>query len=478
MTRRSVTQNTALLLVASIIQKVISFGYVIVVARQFSVADLGQFTTALAFSSIFVIFVDLGLTNVMVREGARDESLLGSYAGNVLAIKILTWIASYSVLAGIALFAGYEHNMMILMLLAGCIMLTDGIHTTLYGVLRVKGNMQYEAVGLMVSQGLTLLLGGISMWQSWPIWVLMLAYIIPSLINAIYAASKVQASHIAIWSHISVQTIRRLLRLAIPFALAGIFARLYSFMDQIVIQRTLSDDAAGLYAIPIKIATAFSFIPFSLVAVLYPRFSASHREHPEQTREYLWQASTYLLAVSAPIAMGIGLLAEPIISLVYGPQYDQAVLVLQWIMVGVVASFQAPLFGAALNAIKRQHVQTTIVGVVMALTVTLQGILIPRYGILGGGIAYVCSQWALVLIGYVALPAMLRHVPLGMVWRSVKIIGVTALMGIGVWYVFMQTMSLTITIVSGALIYAGALVASNTWSWHELQELRQLMVKK
>ncbi|MBU4347481.1 oligosaccharide flippase family protein, partial [Patescibacteria group bacterium] len=98
----NIAKNTSYFTFALILQKVISFAYFAIIARAIGPEDLGKYYFAISFTTIFAIFIDIGLSNVLTREVAKyknwdAQSLLSS----VLAIKIP--LAFLSLLATIIL---------------------------------------------------------------------------------------------------------------------------------------------------------------------------------------------------------------------------------------------------------------------------------------------------------------------------------------------------------------------------------------
>src|SRR3989338_2929446 len=91
----SIAKNTAYMTVASIVQKIISFAYFTIVARSIGVEGTGKYFFALSFTTLFVVFVDFGLTNVFVREAARFPDRLKLFLGNILCMKLLLGFLTY-----------------------------------------------------------------------------------------------------------------------------------------------------------------------------------------------------------------------------------------------------------------------------------------------------------------------------------------------------------------------------------------------
>ena len=91
--KQSLAKNTAFLTAAYIIQKLFSFIYFTIIARWIGPEDIGKFVFAVSLATLLAVFIDLGLTNVLIRESAKFKDLANSYLNNLLTIKtILTCI--------------------------------------------------------------------------------------------------------------------------------------------------------------------------------------------------------------------------------------------------------------------------------------------------------------------------------------------------------------------------------------------------
>ena len=93
--QRSVTQNTIFMTVASVGQKIVSFVYFTLVARNIGPEETGKYFFTLSFTTLFVVFVDLGFTNVLVREAAKAREKIQEYFSTIIAAKILFGVLSY-----------------------------------------------------------------------------------------------------------------------------------------------------------------------------------------------------------------------------------------------------------------------------------------------------------------------------------------------------------------------------------------------
>jgi len=88
-------KNTGILFVSQIMTFILGFLYMIYTARYLGPEVYGILSFAIAFTIIFGILADLGLSQLMVRELSRDKSLASKYLGNTIVMKIIASIITF-----------------------------------------------------------------------------------------------------------------------------------------------------------------------------------------------------------------------------------------------------------------------------------------------------------------------------------------------------------------------------------------------
>lgn len=450
---KTISQNTSYLTIASVLQKVLAFVYFTVLANMIGVEGTGKYFFALSFTTIFVVFIDLGFTNVFIREAAKAKDKLQIYLSTVLVMKVGLAIATYLTAVATIHLLGYPADTRLLVYVSGITMIFDAFHLTLYGALRALGDLRYEGVGMVGSQFLTLILGSLFLWFGLPLVFLILAFTIPSALNMLYAwGVLMRRYHITPHWTFDPVVFRYLAAIAIPFAIAAIFARLYSYADTMILSQLLGDTAVGLYSIPYKITFAFQFIPLALIAALYPRFSELYTTNKERLAYVFQWGMIYLFLIAVPIVVGIGVLATDIIALLYDDVYAASVVPLQILIVGLLFSFVSFPIGALLNACDKQVQQTKIIGIALVVNVLLNLFLIPIVGVVGAAVAAVVGNAILTVCGYAIASHITRINHTFLFKKTMTII----LSGIGmgiVVYVVQEYMHLIVAIIVGAVVY-------------------------
>lgn len=471
----SAAKNTALMTMASIGQKIISFAYFTLIARMIGAEGTGKYFFVLSFTTVFVVFVDLGFTQVLIREVAKGKEKAQQYLSSVFAVKLGFGLLTYLILV-IAIHAlGYDMEIIHMVYLSGVTMLFDSLHLTMYGIVRAMGDLRYEATGIIGSQLLTLALGSYFLMTGKPLIYLILAFTIPSGINLLYISYiLVSRYHLRLRLAFNKKFTLMIAKIAIPFAIAGIFARVYSYIDSIILSRLVGDVAVGLYSIPYKITYAFQFVPLALVATMYPRFSEHFVSNKKKLAEIFEQSIIYLLIVVIPIAIGISVLAHDIITIIYTTEYLASVVPLRILLLGLVFSYISFPIGACLNACSRQVTQTVIVGIVMVVNIALNLMLIPIIGIYGAALSALAGNTLLTVLSYAIVPSIMKVNHTFLFKRSVQILIAGVIMGGVVAYVNMY-IHFAVAILVGAIVYMVMLFVTGAMTVRIMREFAHVI---
>ena len=80
-------KNTLFVTAGNLVLKLLSFLFGIFVIRQLGDGRFGQYATVLAFVGLFQIFAEMGVTQYVMREIARDRSKVDKYFWNLIAVQ-------------------------------------------------------------------------------------------------------------------------------------------------------------------------------------------------------------------------------------------------------------------------------------------------------------------------------------------------------------------------------------------------------
>ncbi len=467
----SVARNTAVLLAASVFQKVLAFLYFALIARWTDVESTGTYFFALSWTLMFSVITDLGLTSVLIRESARDHASAEAFMNQILTLKAPLIAIAMSLSLAVAWATGTRGMALVMIALGTLVLALDGISLLFYGVLRGHHRLSYEGIGLVIGQTITLVLGVCVLKTGIPLQMLVLALVAGSAWNALNSwrivKKKLGLRPRFAWNRALAGTI---VRSALPFALAGVFVKIYTNADVVLLTKFAGEKAAGLYGVPYKLTFAFQFIPMAFTAALYPAMSRAYTRDKEQLGDLLYKALWSLALLVAPLVAGIVALGPEIISMVYGGKYASSAAPLQILVFTLIFVFLDFPIGSLLNGSDRQMVQTKLMGAATCISVAINLVLIPSYGVIGVAVASLVSHAALFAGGLWAVGRFLRWPAGQFLWRAARIAAAAGTMGVFVMLI-KNLAPLPVIIGLGALSYAACSLLFRTLDVTDVRDI-------
>lgn len=399
----NITKNTTYLTVALVVQKILSFFFFLFIARALGHEGTGEYVAAFSLASIFGVFIDLGLGQVLIRELARRQEKSADYLSNVLTIKLFLSVIVFAALLGMVYalqWFGRGHPPLLLVILAGAVMVIDSFALTATSIFRGWQNLWFESVVIVLNKVFILSLGAILLYF-WPSsFIVALAILIGSVISFLFLFYFIKwRLHLSWRLCLNKAIIIELKRLALPFALANIFAAVYAYSDSVLLSILQGNQAVGLYSVAAKTMNAFQFIPSAFMAAVFPAMSNYYRSAPQKLGQLLEQSLRYLLIISAPLAAGLFILADKfVVSL--GADYQSSALAVRILMPSLIFVFLSFPLGSLLNASNHQHWQTALIGFSMAVNVGLNLLLIPRFSYLGASWSWFATNVTALMVGF------------------------------------------------------------------------------
>lgn len=405
----NIAKNTSYFTIALIIQKVISFSYFVILARNFGPEDLGKYYFAISFTTIFAIFIDLGLSNVLTREVAKDQNKAGSFLSSVVLIKIILAIFSLVTAVLIINLLNYPALTRQLVYISIVSMVLDSFTLSFFAVARGFHNLKYESVASVIFQLIVLGLGffviKLNYGLGWQMSVLALA----SIFNFFFAIYIVVFKlKIKFLTAIDKTIIKTIILLVVPFALYGIFQRMFTYFDSMLLSYFAGDKYVGLYQVAFKIIFALQFLPMAFTASVYPAFASYWSSNREQLTITFERAMNYLIVISLPITFGIISISDKLVS-IFKPEYIEALPLLNISMLALLFLFINYPVGSLLNACDRQKRNTVNMAIALIFSIVLNLILIPRWQAVGASITVVAANFFMLLLGLTVVPQIVKY---------------------------------------------------------------------
>ena len=269
--------------------------------------------------------------------------------------------------------------------------------------------------------------------------------------------------------------VRQVMRLVAPFALSVLAAQGAGVVYRILVSHFPEGSLSALKFGEKIVQVSNTLFLGSITTVAFPAFSRAVAKHVwEETRTTMRQALRLMLFFGTPLTVGIILLREPLVRLLYergsftAEDTSATASVLALFLVGFVANGVGSLLGHLALALKATRISVAVTIIAQAVSVILFLLLAPRMGIRGLALASAITPYILAALYVLFLTRHLTN--LWTVFRDLHLVrfavaGLALAVGVGSGQRLGGLMSggtppdvliLLVSTVLGALAYGAA----------------------
>ncbi len=442
-------RNLAILIAAEAVQKVLTLALFVLISRGLSVEDNGRYALFTTLFPLMVVWINMGMYDVAVRDVARDPGVAGRLLGasllpqGGLSIAAMALVAiptpSDSPLLPVGLLVAMYAAMGRMILAPFAAAGRFGPPAVLQVALRA-GVLAASAWVLSTDGGVLALVA-----------VLLVPHLLWMLAGVVWArrAIGLRVQYPPHWP-----TIPYLLSQGAPIAAGGLFATLFFSMDLPLLGMHASQEATGYYAIGAR----FMWMLFPLVDILssmvYPVLSRKTGGADEGFALGRVFKAAWLLGL--PMAVGGVLLAGPITVLLAGETFLPGAYAVGGLTAALALFLVSAVAMVHLRAQGRQMVATLVM--VASCSAKVSSLMLSG----GQGAALVVVNLAVGGLVTVMLAACAARSVAGFPWRAVfgALLRATAAalaMALVLWPLRGTTPFLTIPL--GAGVYLAAVLA-------------------
>jgi O-antigen/teichoic acid export membrane protein len=457
------TRRLALNTAAPIAARLVDAAFALVYLRVLGRADVGAYAFLVVLTTYLDTLVDFGLNALIAREVSRGNISLRDVSRVANILRIGLWLVGLPIVVLTYGPLRDRANLGVDAAVAGAIfyvaILPSVYAKTATGLLWAVERLDLTAGVSMITTLVKTALGVIVLFAGFGLVGLAAASFLTNVVTAVLlwrlAASTADAVSTDT-SAIDSAPLRPMfwIRESWPLFINQLLQGLFFKIDALLLPGLGGDVAAGTYAAAYKVAEGAGIIQSSFTFALFPRL-ARRTDASDAYR----MALRVLLQIAFPLAAGVALLSEPIVTLVGGRAYlpDSAVA-LTILICYLPLSYTNGLTQFVLIAAGKQRMLTGAFVAALVFNLAANLLLIPRFGYVGAAIVTVASEIILLVPFRIAAASVTRDV--SAVAEAIKPIVATLLMAPVVWWLRDAIHPLA-AIPAGAAVYVAALLALN-----------------
>ena len=307
----------------------------VVLARLLTPSDFGVVAAGMVVMVVAWQLTDLGTAAVVIQRDVVDDTLLSSlfYVNLLLGAGISA--ATVAVAGPLAGALGQPQAAAAIQALAAVSFLgaVGNMHYALLRRTMQFGRLATINIANAVVNGVVGILLAVAGAGIWALVVGTVAGVVVSTVTAWwYEAWRPSATF-------SLGRLREVARLSIGYFWSNTLAIVFAQLDKVIISRVLGGAALGTYTVAQRTVTSPVNAVSSAVSTVSFSAFARGQDNPERLRSGVIRAAGVVALVVLPSMVGLAVLAEDAVLVVYGPRWEAAIPVIQ--VLAPVAAVQA-----------------------------------------------------------------------------------------------------------------------------------------
>ncbi|MBI2865621.1 MAG: oligosaccharide flippase family protein [Chloroflexi bacterium] len=474
-TIQRIAKNMVTPMAASLVNKVLDFGYAILMLRLLGLENAGKYALAVALIGFFLIVTDFGLGTLLSREVAKEPAQGNRYLSNTVILRLVLMVVSLPVLLGLlGLYSwqfGLTRDTAITVLLFAAAMIPSGLGSALSSVFLAREKMEYPAVVTVVSTLFKVCLGTIVLLLGWGIVGLGAVSLVVNVVTAAILYQMVRSLLFRPRFDLDVPFQKGMAREAFPLMINNLLSTVFFRIDVMLLKPMATDAAVGTYNTAYKFIDGLNFIPSLFTIAIFPivsRYAASSKE--SLVRGFSLSLKVLLL-ISMPLTIGTTIIADKVILLTVGSEFATSILALQLLIWFLPFSFVNSVTQYVLIAVNQQRFLTLAFVIGAAFNVAGNLVAIPRFGYAGAAVMTVLSEIVLMIPFFYSVRKHVGSIPLfSLAWRPAV---ASLIMGAVVWLV--RDRNLLLVVGAAIPAYVLPLLALRAFDSQDVKILRSLV---
>ncbi len=268
-----VSKNMSALLIGRVFDMVISFAFIVYIARYLDVAGFGKYALAQRYFELFLSLSATGLSIYITREIAKQRSALHEYLNASILLVIGLTLAANAILIAMAHFFGYAPDTRVAIYLVTIALLPATIGSIFEAVFIAFELAEYVSYGTIIESFLNTVLSLLVLFLGYGLVALFVVLIAAHLFLLIFYLICFQRKIAKIEWHVDRFFVKRVFREWRVFALENWISTIYGSLDVILLSSFGGEFAVGIYVAAAKLLRLGTIIAASYTTAMFPYMS-------------------------------------------------------------------------------------------------------------------------------------------------------------------------------------------------------------
>lgn len=389
--KNKVVRNAGWLVFGRMAQMLINLVVGLLTARYLGPSNYGLINYATAYVSFFAALCNLGINSVLVKELIDHPDGEGQVIGTSLGLKFVSSFLSAVTIIGIVCIMDRDEPVTMAVVALSTIGMVFHLFDTFQYWFQSKLKSKVTALCTLIAYIVTAAYRVVLLVLEADVSMFALATSVDYLCVAIlmgvcyrkYGGAKLGFS----WAYA-----KSLLSRSGHFILPSIMVSVYAQTDKLMLKQMISDAEIGYYSTAASLATVWCFVLTAIIDSLYPSIAQAFKTDEHQFNKLNKRLYAMVFYLSVFVSLCFVLLAEPVITVLYGAAYLPAVVPLRVITWYTAFSYLGVARNAWIVCKNRQKYLVYVYASAALANILLNLLLIPVLGSTGAALASLISQ--------------------------------------------------------------------------------------
>lgn len=454
-----ILKNTGFLAFVRLCQPIFSLLLVIAIARSGGTKFLGGFAIVLSYLAIFQTFATFGLKYLLTRQVAEDHDATSRYFLHASLFSLPIGIVCAFAMYGVTAMLGYESSIRLSIGIAGFVLIATTLIENCEGVFIGRENIGPYAIVCFFENLLRIILSIAAIAAGFELAALIAIFAFTRFLAFGTNLLLLKKTLLSIPLNIDISFGFQLLKSAKTFALIVILATIYSRADILILSKIKGTNDVGIYSAAFRFIAAAQLLLASFSNSLYPHLTKVYQQSANRFKFICSEVIKRLVSLVAPFIILAVLLAEHIITFIFGSEFKDSIAVFQILTLSLFPFAFITVGDYILLSSHNQRLDLKINLYSVICIVTLNLVLIPVWGTMGAAIAMLSSTVIYFIIQYYFLSKFLFRINLYSIFSKPAIAaGIMAAV-----FVLTQNIHTVLAVVFSFAIYAAIIFNANQY---------------
>ncbi|MCX9076596.1 MAG: oligosaccharide flippase family protein, partial [Candidatus Methanoperedens sp.] len=393
---RRAARNAATMAVARIISSGTLFLWSLILGKLLGEFDLGIYGTINALYGIGVAITAFSMSQIVIRDVARQPNLAGKYLSTTLVLQTLFALLAYVILNAAARALGYDESLRALTAVACISLFIDMAGNMCYDQLLAQERMVPTALLELGHVVVRIALAGLALWAGFGLLGIYAVTLFTGSLRSVLLWIMLLRTGVRPSFPVNWAIARPLLINSAPLALSSFINITYIRIDQLMTTSLLTHaDTGHLTLAFFFVSGVIEILSTTVLIAIYPMMSRAYRPGSDDNATFFFMVeklSFFTLLIGVPLGLLFTRFSTDIIVPLFGENYHATADILHTLIWYTVTTMVVNVFSQATMVQNRQRFYVAVRAGGLTLKLVLNLLLLPRIGVVGAALASVTAE--------------------------------------------------------------------------------------